>query len=145
MNVWKIARWVANSVDPDQTPWICFFRIQRVSTVIWSNRTHSEITLDPPLNSPIRCFCLLTESLDTLHRICERTAKAMLIQIRFASGMRRQIWTFWKSPFYHGNGQMKSLQFNAPIHLLLSYFQTCVRTFWAICTTIESSVKSPDQ
>ena len=99
-----------------------FFRIQRVSTVIWSNRTHSEITLDPPLNSPIRCFCLLTESSATLHRICERTAKAMLIQIGFASGMQRQIWTLWKSPFYHDNGQMKYCN-------LMRLYISCFRIF----------------
>ena len=36
-------------------------------------------------------FTFLTASSDILHTICERTAKAMLIQTAFASGMRRQI------------------------------------------------------
>ena len=41
-------------------------------------------------------------------------------QIGIASGMQRQIWTsFWKRPFYHDKGQMKSLQFKALIRLLL--------------------------
>ena len=66
------------------------------------------------------CFCPLTESSDTLHKICGRAVKVMIEQIGIASGMQRQIWTrFWKSPFYHDKGQMKSLPFKALIRLLL--------------------------
>ena len=94
MNVGKLAGWVANSVDPEQMPrrliWVftvcssLSFRIRWVSTVIWLNQTPSEKkrkNLELPFYSPIRCFCFLTESSDTLQRICERTAKAVLEQI----------------------------------------------------------------